>query len=152
MLALEQRVAPLLAKGQPIPARLTRLTLYPATWLLHQIKTAPETELLERCNPDTMPTAPPPAKRRRQRRRRRGAAGDEKSELGERAKRSLGERAKGPGPYPLPQTPSPQLPIRNGVGWPGPACVLRLSARRCQLPSTWSVSPVLNRRLPTFRR
>jgi poly(A) polymerase len=76
MLALEARVAPLLAKGQPIPARLTRLTLYPATWLLHQFKTAPETELLERCNPETLPTPPPPAKRRRQRRRRpRGGRG-----------------------------------------------------------------------------
>ena len=70
MLALEARVAPLLAKGQPIPARLTRLTLYPATWLLHQIKTAPEAELLERCNPEALPAPPPPAKRRRQRRRR----------------------------------------------------------------------------------
>ena len=70
MLALEQRLAPLLATGQPIPVRLTRLTLYSATWLLHQIKTAPQTELLERCNPETIPAPPPPAKRRRQRRRR----------------------------------------------------------------------------------
>ncbi len=70
MLALEQRVAPLLAKRQPIPARLTRLTLYPVTWMLHQIKTAPETELLERCQPEAMPVPPPPAKRRRSRRRR----------------------------------------------------------------------------------
>ena len=60
MLALEARVAPLLAKGQPIPVRLTRLTLYPATWLLHQIKTAPEAELLERCDPEAMPDAAPP--------------------------------------------------------------------------------------------
>ena len=84
MLALEARLAPLLAKGQPIPARLTRLRLYSATWLLHQFKTAPEAELLERCNPETMPTPPPPAKRRRQRRRRpRGGRGREKKTGGE---------------------------------------------------------------------
>ncbi len=70
MLALEQRMTPLLAKRQPIPARLTRLTLYPLTWLLHEIKTAPETELLERCRPEAIPIPPPPAKRRRMRRRR----------------------------------------------------------------------------------
>jgi hypothetical protein len=66
----------LAAKGQPIPARLTRLRLYSATWLLHQFKTAPEAELLERCDPETIPAPPPPAKRRRQRRRRpRGGRG-----------------------------------------------------------------------------
>ena len=84
MLALEPRVAPLLAKGQPIPARLTRLTLYSATWLLHQFKTAPEAELLERCNPETIPVPPPPAKRRRQRRRRpRGGEEGKKKTGGE---------------------------------------------------------------------
>jgi hypothetical protein len=83
MLALEQRVVPLLAKGQPIPARLTRLRLYPLTWLLHQIKTAPEMELLERCDPEAIPIPPPPAKRRRQRRRRpRGGRGRGKREGG----------------------------------------------------------------------
>ena len=83
MLAMEQRVLPLLAKGQPIPARLTRLRLYPVTWLLHQIKTAPETELLERCDPEAIPIPPPPAKRRRQRRRRpRGGRGRDKKEGG----------------------------------------------------------------------
>ena len=72
------------ADAQAIPARLTRLSLYPATWLLHQIKTAPEAELLERSNPETMPTAPPPPKRRRQRRRRsRGGRGREKKAGGE---------------------------------------------------------------------
>jgi poly(A) polymerase len=69
MLALEQRVAPLLAKGQPIPARLTRLTLYPLTWMLHQIKAAPEAELLERCQPEAMPVPAPAPKRRRSRHR-----------------------------------------------------------------------------------
>ncbi|HZE22076.1 MAG TPA: hypothetical protein VE082_08490, partial [Desulfobaccales bacterium] len=71
MLALEQRLVPLLRRRQAIPVRLTRLTLYPATWLLHQIKTAPEAELLERCQPEALPPPPPPAKRRRSRRRRR---------------------------------------------------------------------------------
>ncbi len=70
MLALEQRVAPLAAKGQPIPARLTRLTLYPLTWMLHQIKTAPEAELLERCQPEALPVPAPAPKRRHSRRRR----------------------------------------------------------------------------------
>jgi poly(A) polymerase len=80
MLALEQRLAPLLAKGQPLPARLTRLTLYPASWLLHQIKAAPEAQLLERCRPEAVPVPPPPAKRRRPRRRRpRGHRGRRRS-------------------------------------------------------------------------
>jgi poly(A) polymerase len=84
MLALEARMVTLAAKGQPIPARLTRLRLYSATWLLHQFKTAPEAELLERCNPETIPAPPPPAKRRRQRRRRpRGGRGREKKVGGE---------------------------------------------------------------------
>ena len=79
MLALEARVAPLLAKDQPVPARLTRLTLYPDTWLLYQIKEAPEAELLERCDPETLPGAAPAGKRRRQRRRRpRGGRGRER--------------------------------------------------------------------------
>jgi poly(A) polymerase len=71
MLALEPRLASLLKRRQPIPVRLTRLSLYSATWLLHQIKTAPEAELLERCRPEALPVPPPPAKRRRPRRRRR---------------------------------------------------------------------------------
>jgi poly(A) polymerase len=70
MLALEQRVAPLAAKGQLVPARLTRLTFYPVTWMLHQIKTAPENELLERCHPEALTVPVPASKRRRHRRRR----------------------------------------------------------------------------------
>ncbi len=83
MLALEQRVVPLLAKNQPIPARLTRLTLYPATWLLHQIKTAPAAELPDLCRPEALAIPLPAPKRRRSRRhrprgRRRGKeAGEE---------------------------------------------------------------------------
>jgi poly(A) polymerase len=71
MLALEARLVPLLRRRQPVPVRLTRLTLYPATWLLHQIKTAPEGELLGRCQPEALPPPPPPVKRHRSRRRRR---------------------------------------------------------------------------------
>jgi poly(A) polymerase len=83
IMALETRVAPLLARGQAIPVRLSRLTLYPATWLLHQIKTAPRDELLERCNPEAMPAPPPPAKRRRPRRRRpRGHRGRRRKNTG----------------------------------------------------------------------
>jgi poly(A) polymerase len=70
MLALEPRLAPLLKRRQPVPVRLTRLTLYPATWLLHQIKTVPAAELLEHCRPEALPVPTPPAKRRRPRRRR----------------------------------------------------------------------------------
>jgi poly(A) polymerase len=70
MLALEARVNLLLARGQSVPARLTRLTLYPLTRLVHQIKTVPETELLECCNPQATPIPAPPVKRRRMRRRR----------------------------------------------------------------------------------
>ena len=64
MLALEPRMAPLLAKRQPIPARLTRLTLYPVTWLLHEIKTAPEPNCWNAAGPRPVPIPPPPAKRR----------------------------------------------------------------------------------------
>jgi len=73
MLTLEQRLASYLARRQTIPVRLTRLTLYPLTWMLHQIKTAPEDELLERCRPEALPEpAPPPKRRRRRPRRPRG--------------------------------------------------------------------------------
>jgi poly(A) polymerase len=82
MLALEPRLAPLLKRHQPIPVRLTRLTLYPSTWLLHQIKTAPETELLDYCRPEALPAPPPPAKRRRPRRRRRPRGGRRGKERG----------------------------------------------------------------------
>ena len=71
LLALEERLAPLLKKDQPIPARLARLTLYPEAWLLHLIKEAPEAELLARCQPETLPARPPKPKRRRPRRHRR---------------------------------------------------------------------------------
>jgi poly(A) polymerase len=84
MLALEQRLAPFTGKGQAIPARLTRLSLYPLTWMLHQIKTAPEAELLERCQPEAMPVSAPAPKRRHSRRRRpRGRRrGKEAKEIG----------------------------------------------------------------------
>ena len=83
-------MAPLLAKGQPIPVRLTRLTLYPATWVLHQIKTAPEAELLERCNPEAMPAPRPP-------RLNAAAKGAAAPGAGEDGKRKRGGRAEKPG-------------------------------------------------------
>jgi len=83
MLALEARVAPLVARHQPIPARLTRLTLYPVTRLLHQIKTAPETELLGRCQPESLPPSPPPPKKRRHSRRHRPRGRRKRNEVGE---------------------------------------------------------------------
>ena len=76
MLALEARVAPLLAKNQPPPARLARLTLYPEACRLYRIKEAPEDELLEGCQPEACPPPRPLQPRRRhQRRRRRGGRG-----------------------------------------------------------------------------
>jgi poly(A) polymerase len=82
MLALEQRLAPLAAKGQPIPARLTRLAMYPGAWLLHQIKGAPEAELLAHCHPDSLPApaAAAPKRRRTRRRRPRGGRGRRRGE------------------------------------------------------------------------
>jgi poly(A) polymerase len=72
MLALEERVTPYLKKNQPIPARLARLSLFPATILLYQIKAAPEDELLERVQPENLPAQITPPKARRSRRRHRG--------------------------------------------------------------------------------
>jgi poly(A) polymerase len=90
MLALEQRVASLVAKGQAIPARLTQLSLYPVTWMLHQIKTAPEAELLERCSPEALPS-PAPAPKHRRPRRRRPRGRRRGREVGGTAKRIGGE-------------------------------------------------------------
>jgi poly(A) polymerase len=84
MLALEARVAPFLNQNQPPPARLTRLTLYPEVWRLHQIKAGPETDLAQRCQPETLPTRAPQARRRPRRRRRgRGRGRGEKKAGGE---------------------------------------------------------------------
>jgi poly(A) polymerase len=80
MLALDQRVAPLLAKNQAIPARLTRLSLYPWVWMLHQIKVAPEAALVERCQPEALPPPVSAPKRRRTRRRRPRSRGKNASE------------------------------------------------------------------------
>src|SRR5574340_90041 len=59
ILALEARVAPQLRGRRPVPARQARLALYPEAWLLHQIKEAPEMELLERCAPEEIPVRAP---------------------------------------------------------------------------------------------
>jgi poly(A) polymerase len=72
MLAMEERVTPYLKKKQPIPARLARLTLFPATILLYQVKEAPEEELLERVQPENLPAQVAAPKPRRSRRRHRG--------------------------------------------------------------------------------
>jgi len=73
MLALKERVAPLLKKGQAVPARLARLATYPEAWLLHQIREAPEEALLARSAPEKVPPrAPQPKRQRPYRRRRRG--------------------------------------------------------------------------------
>jgi poly(A) polymerase len=72
MLAMEERVTPYLKKNQPVPARLARLTLFPATILLHLVKEAPEDELLERIQPENLPAQITPPKARRPRRRHRG--------------------------------------------------------------------------------
>jgi poly(A) polymerase len=83
MLALEARVAPFLDRGQPPPARLARLALYPETWRLHLIKGAAPEELVQRWGQETAPPPAPPAKRRRHpRRRRRGGRGRGKREGG----------------------------------------------------------------------
>ena len=72
MLALEERVAPYLQRKQAVPARLSRLALYPESWLLHQIKEAPEAELLQKVQPENLPVPVGLPRRRRPRRRHRG--------------------------------------------------------------------------------
>jgi hypothetical protein len=124
MLALEARVAPFLEKRQPPPVRLTRLSLYPEVWLLHQIKEAPETELAEKGQAEALPArAPQPAKatqprRRRPRRRRRGGRGRGRGEKkpGGEGKRfwGWGHRAEALTPSPKPPPPIPY----GGREWP----------------------------------
>jgi len=82
MLALEERVTPYLAKNQPVPARLSRLALYAGSWLLHQIKEAPEEELLQRFEPENLPPPAAPARRHRPRRRRPRGRGRKVKEAG----------------------------------------------------------------------
>jgi poly(A) polymerase len=73
MLALEERVTPLLKQGQSVPARLARLATYSEAWLLYQIKSAPKDALITRCAPEKVPPrAPQPQRPRPPRRRRRG--------------------------------------------------------------------------------
>ncbi len=72
ILALVEVLTPLLNRDRPLPSRYARLATYPEAWLLYQIKEAPETELLDRCQPETIPPRAPQVKRRRPRRRRRG--------------------------------------------------------------------------------
>ncbi|MEW6660283.1 MAG: polynucleotide adenylyltransferase PcnB [Thermodesulfobacteriota bacterium] len=76
ILALTEKLAPLLRQKRAIPARLSRLAAYPEAWLFCQIKEAPLEELVARCGPEEIPTRAPQPKRRRPRRRRsRGRRG-----------------------------------------------------------------------------
>jgi poly(A) polymerase len=72
MVALKERVAPLLRTGQAVPARLARLAAYPEAWLLHQIQEVPEEALLSQSAPEKAPPRAPQPKRPRPHRRRRG--------------------------------------------------------------------------------
>lgn len=76
ILALTEKLAPLLRQKRAIPARLSRMAAYPEAWLFCQIKEAPLEELVERCGPEEIPLRAPQPKRRRPRRRRsRGRRG-----------------------------------------------------------------------------
>lgn len=76
ILALTEKLAPLLRQKRAIPARLSRMAAYPEAWLFCQIKEAPLEELVERCGPEEIPPRAPQPKRRRPRRRRsRGRRG-----------------------------------------------------------------------------
>jgi poly(A) polymerase len=76
IMALAEKLAPLLKQKRGIPARLSRLAAYPEAWLFCQIKEAPLEELVARCGPEEMPIrAPQPKGRRPRRRRSRGRRG-----------------------------------------------------------------------------
>ena len=76
ILALTEKLAPLLRQRRAVPARLARMAAYPEAWLFCQIKEAPLEELVERCGPEEIPPRAPQPKRRRPRRRRsRGRRG-----------------------------------------------------------------------------
>ena len=70
ILAVAEKLAPLLRQKRAVPVRLSRLATYPEAWLFCQIKRAPLEELVERCQPEEIPPRAPQPKRRRPRRRR----------------------------------------------------------------------------------
>jgi len=70
ILAVAEKLAPLLRQKRAIPVRMSRLATYPEAWLFFQIKEAPLLELVERCQPEEIPPRAPQPKRRRPRRRR----------------------------------------------------------------------------------
>ena len=70
ILALAEKLAPLLRQNRAIPVRMSRLAAYPEAWLFCQIKEAPLLELVERCRPEEIPPRAPQPKRRHPRRRR----------------------------------------------------------------------------------
>jgi poly(A) polymerase len=76
ILALAEKLTPLLQQKRAIPARLSRLAAYPEAWLFCQIREASLEELVERCGPEEIPArAPQPKVRRPRRRRSRGRRG-----------------------------------------------------------------------------
>ncbi len=70
ILALADKLAPLLQQKRAIPARVSRLAAYPEAWLFCQLTAAPAEELVARCQPEEIPPRAPQPKRRRPRRRR----------------------------------------------------------------------------------
>ena len=73
ILALADKLAPLLRQKRAIPARLSRLAVYPEAWLYCQIKEALLEELVEKCQLEEIPPrAPQPPRARPRRRRYRG--------------------------------------------------------------------------------
>jgi len=70
ILALAEKLAPLLRQKRAVPVRMSRLATYPEAWLFCQIKEATKEDLVERCQPEEIPLRAPQPKRRRPRRRR----------------------------------------------------------------------------------
>ncbi|RJR47517.1 MAG: poly(A) polymerase [Deltaproteobacteria bacterium] len=70
ILALAEKLAPVLRQQRAVPVRLSRLAAYPEAWLYCQIKEAPLEDLVERCRPEEIPPRALQPKRRRPRRRR----------------------------------------------------------------------------------
>jgi poly(A) polymerase len=70
ILALAEKLEPVLRQRRAVPVRLSRLAAYPEAWLYCQIKEAPLEDLVERCRPEDIPPRALQPKRRRPRRRR----------------------------------------------------------------------------------
>ena len=70
ILALAEKLAPVLRQRRAVPVRLSRLAAYPEAWLYCQLKEASPEDLVERCRPEEIPPRALQPKRRRPRRRR----------------------------------------------------------------------------------